>query len=164
MPKKRRCLLLFCLMTFFSPILCDSRNMSAIYDNETKSFNTAVDSLFILESRSFPVSGQLVCIKALRALLLRQGIPIRLDLLRQMKDVELYQLALLAALGGASKWNRDSGTNLVVISDDNGALSYPNTPKAVEGDLMLCVVCALLTVIAMHHMTPPQQPQQPPHK
>ena len=120
-----------------------------------EAFGQAVDSTFALTSKSSAVSGQRTCTKALKDLMVRQGIPIDLSELRKLDDAKLYSLALLAAIGGISRWNRADDSNLILLTED-GILTHPNSPGAVENDLMLCIVCALLTVIAIHHLIIPK--------
>ena len=124
-------------------------------DEGTDPFSQAMDNTFALASKSAAVSGQRTCTKSVKDLMVRQGIPIVLAELRNLSDAELYSLAFLAAVGGISRWNRAEGSNLILLTED-GILTHPNSPGAVENDLMLCIVCALLTVIAIHHLILPQ--------
>jgi hypothetical protein len=59
-------------------------------------------------------------------------------------DYDACRVAQLAAVGGASRWKRN-GTRLVL--DEGGALTHDYSPGAVESDVMLCIVCVLLTFI-----------------
>ena len=71
--------------------------------------------------------------------------------LRALSDTDLFRLAQLAAVGGSSRWKRDDASNLILLTKE-GQMTHPYSPGAVESDVMLCVICALLTVIAIHHV------------
>ena len=68
--------------------------------------------------------------------------------LRLLNDVGLLRLAQLAAVGGVSRWKRENGTRIVLNND--GAMTHAYSPGAVESDVMLCIICVLLTFIAMN--------------
>jgi len=123
-------------------------------------FSQAINSAFALESRSRRPADKQVCRKSLLDLMARQGIPTQIASLRALSDSDLYRLALLAAVGGMSRWKRDDDNNLLFTED--GHLIHQFSPGAVESDVMLCLICALLTVIAIHHivLTPPTSTQQ----
>ena len=68
--------------------------------------------------------------------------------LRLLSDAGLLRLAQLAAVGGVSRWKRENGTRIVLNND--GAMTHVYSPGAVESDVMLCIICVLLTFIAMN--------------
>ena len=65
--------------------------------------------------------------------------------LRLLSDTGLLRLAQLAAVGGVSRWKRENGTRIVLNND--GAMTHAYSPGAVESDVMLCIICVLLTFI-----------------
>jgi hypothetical protein len=67
--------------------------------------------------------------------------------LRLLSDVGLLRMAQLAAVGGVSRWKRENGTRFFLNKD--GVLLHAYSPGAVESDVMLCIICVLLTFIAM---------------
>lgn len=115
----------------------------------------AMNSAFVLSSKSANVSGSLVCSKSVWDLMTRQRIPTSAAALRALNDTEILRVAMIASVAGISTWKRDASTDTLFQLTDQGRLVHPYTPNAVESDVMLCVVCALLVVIAMFHLTPP---------
>ena len=123
-----------------------------------------MEAVFAMQSGAAPVSAHAASRRALSNLMRRQSISLDLQQLHALSDVELFRLALLAAVGGASRWKRDEASNLILLTKD-GQMMHPHSPGAVESDVMLCVICALLTVIAIHHVVlqpPPPSPSPPP--
>ena len=114
-------------------------------------FGAAMETVFALSSGTGPVSEHAASRRALSNLMLRQSIPSAAAELRALTDTELLRMAQLAAVGGASRWKRDEGNNLILLGKD-GQMAHPYSPGAVESDVMLCVICALLTVIAINHV------------
>ena len=87
-------------------------------------------------------------------LMRRQRIPTSPEKLRALSDTELMRIGILAAMSGIGQWVRDAGTDAVVV-DDDGRIVRALVPTAVENDAMLCIICALLTVIAVFHVLLP---------
>jgi hypothetical protein len=112
-------------------------------------FGAAMETVFALNSGTGPVSAHAASRRALSNLMLRQSIPFTAAELRALTDTELLRIAQLAAVGGASRWKRND--NLILLGKD-GQMAHPYSPGAVESDVMLCVICALLTVIAINHV------------
>ena len=112
-------------------------------------YDTAMESVFALQSGVTPVSGHVAARRALSSLMRRQSIPQKLQELRALGDADLCRLAQLAAVGGVSRWKRTNDE--LILLTENGQMIHPYSPGAVESDVMLCVICALLTVIAVHH-------------
>jgi hypothetical protein len=117
-------------------------------------WNSALDHVFSMSSQANPVSNNEACRRSIQDLMTRQHIPQKIADLRNLDDVALFQLAMLASVAGISRWGRDPyNTTLLKITDD-GRLIHPYSPGAVESDVMLCIICALLTVIATFHLIP----------
>jgi hypothetical protein len=114
-------------------------------------FAAALNSTFMLQSRSSSVGGHPLCRKRLLDLMRRQRIPVRLESLRALPDADLYRIALMSAVGGVGQWKRDELTDALLL-DEQGTLLRAFVPNTVESDVMLCIICALLTVIAIHHI------------
>jgi len=137
------------LQTFSNASVNNDMGPPAEPDNKS-AFDQAINSAFALASGSRSPADKQACRKSLLDLMARQGIPTQTISLRALSDADLYRLALLAAIGGASRWRRDDDNNLIFTED--GHLVHPFSPGAVESDVMLCLICALLTVIAIHHI------------
>ena len=127
----------------------------SLTQEKDSAWDTALNGVFSMLSRSNPVSNNEVCRRSVQDLMTRQNIPQTIAELRKLDDISLYKLAMLASVGGMSRWGRDSAdSNLLTITED-GHLIHPYSPGAVESDVMLCIICALLTVIATFHLIPP---------
>jgi hypothetical protein len=113
-----------------------------------------MDRVFVLSSRASSVSGNYLCTKSITDLMIRQNIPTTTVALRALNDTALLQLAMQASVAGVSTWKRDPSTNVLFQLTDQGRLVSPYTPNAVESDVMLCIICALLIVIAIFHLGP----------
>jgi hypothetical protein len=114
----------------------------------------AMNRVFVLSSKSSSVSGNLLCTKSIMDLMIRQSIPLSPLALRALNDTELLQIAMTASVAGISSWKRDSTSNTLFQLTEQGRLVSPYTPNAVESDVMLCIICALLIVIAIFHLAP----------
>ena len=65
---------------------------------------------------------------------------------------------MLAALSGLGQFARDSNTGAIQVDDETGNVVRALIPADIESDVMLCIICALLTVIAVFHVVlPPSQ-------
>lgn len=115
-----------------------------------QAFGDAMNAVFALQSGAGPVSAHLASQRRVEGLMRRQGIPQDAAELRTLPDAQLLRLAQLAAVAGVSRWKRDDATNAILLTD-GGEMMHPFSPGAVESDVMVCVICALLTVIAIHH-------------
>ena len=69
--------------------------------------------------------------------------------LRELSDVALMRMAQLAAVGGVSRWKRGGENGTQIVLNDDGAMLHVYSPGAVESDVMLCIICVLLTFIVM---------------
>lgn len=117
------------------------------------SWGDAMNAAFALSSKSSAVSGNLVCSKSVADLMIRQNIPLQPDALRGLNDSALLRLAMMASVAGISAWKRDVATNTLFQLTEQGRLVHPYTPNAVETDVMLCIICVLLIIIALFHLT-----------
>jgi hypothetical protein len=123
-------------------------------------WNEAMEGTFALQSGALGISNQSYCSSAIAALLQRQGIPTTALALRSLDDTELLQLAMLAAVGGVSRWARTKahqqlGAKAVrLLLDDRGGLVHTLSPGAMQNDVMLCVISALLAVLLLFHVLP----------
>jgi hypothetical protein len=143
----KSCTLLLLLLLFFTKVTPAPLVLDATWSD-------AMTNAFALTSRSNAVSGNLVCSKSIFDLMVRQRIPTTPSLLRALNDTELLRVAMIASVAGVSTWKRDVATNTLFQLTDQGKLVQPYTPNAVESDVMLCVVCVLLIVIAIFHLAP----------
>ena len=122
---------------------------------ENMPWSDAMDSLFILQSGSSPVSANVDCTRSILDLMVRQNIPTTVESLRMLNDTALLRLGMLSAVAGISTWKRDVSTGTLFQLTTDGHLINPYTPNAIETDVMLSVVCALLVVIAISHARVP---------
>lgn len=84
--------------------------------------------------------------------MLRGGFPVNEVEARASTDSKLMRMAMLAAVGGISPWQRHQNLTDKVLLDDGGGIMARRTLKTMESHLMVCIVCALLAVIASMHM------------
>jgi hypothetical protein len=117
-----------------------------------EAFAGALNALFTLQSGAGNAADLLLCQKRTLDLMRRQHIPLRVEDLRALSDMELYRLGILAAISGLGQWRRHETTDAMLI-DDQGVLVRSLVPDTVESDVLMCLICALLTVIAMYHVT-----------
>ena len=127
-----------------------------------QAFEAAMGVVFAMQSQSASPEHVALCRRRVLTLMQRQQIPASLPALRELPDADLYRLAIMAALAGLGPWTRDATTDGLVI-DDRGAIIPALMPSAVESDVMLCIICALLTVIAVFHviLPPPSTDTKP---
>jgi len=114
----------------------------------------ALSRLFVLRSQAGLAGDLQPCRRRMLDLMRRQRIPATADGLRALADADLVRVGLLAAMGGLGQWVRDPSTDSFLV-DDDGRLVRALVPTTVENDVMLCIICALLTVIAVFHVLLP---------
>jgi len=137
-------LLLLSLFFFFQS------SVSTALDVTNAAFGLAMDRVFVLDSASSPVSAQESCLLNIRDLLIRQRMPTNISDVRNMKDSELYDLLIRASITGISPWKRDDNNKIKLT--DFGYPIHPSLPTNIESDVMTCIICALLIVIATFHL------------
>jgi hypothetical protein len=118
-----------------------------------EAFAGALNAVFALQSGAGNAADLHLCQKRTLDLMRRQRIPLRVADLRTLSDVELYRLGIMAAVGGLGQWRRHETTGVLLV-DDQGALLRALIPDAVESDVLMCLICALLAVVAMYHVVP----------
>jgi hypothetical protein len=116
-----------------------------------EAFAGALNAAFTLRSGAGNAADLLLCQKRTLDLMRRQRIPLRVADLRALSDVELYRIGIMAAVGGLGQWRRHETTGALLV-DDRGALVRALIPDTVESDVLMCLICTLLTVIAMYHV------------
>ena len=114
-----------------------------------------MDGVFVLSNKAASVSGHMACNKAVADLMRRQSIPLAPSSLRALNDSSILRIAMMASVASISSWKRDASTNTLFQLSETGRLVHPYTPNAVETDVMLCIICVLLLVIAIFHLTAP---------
>ena len=110
----------------------------------------AIDKTFSLQSAAQGASGHPGASRGIKAMLLRHGLPRSAAQLRNSSDAALLKMAMLAAVGSMSTWQRGSDGRIVL--DESGSMMQENHFTAVESDVMLCIVCTLLAIIVMFHI------------
>jgi len=149
----------FCKKMFFwlftiGFIHVSNANYETAGSSREDAWNSALDQVFSMASQANPVSNNEACRRSIQDLMTRQRIPQNIADIRRLDDVMLFQLAMLASVAGISRWGRDPYNSTLLKITDDGRLIHPYSPGAVESDVMLCIICALLTVIATFHLIP----------
>jgi len=140
--------MIFLLLVIHKSVLCD------VLSNSSNAFNEAVDKTMELASGAGNVSRVGICMQSLEDLMIRGGIPKDAAVLRNnLTDAELLRLGLLASIALISPWNQNPENGKFIISEQGGVLIEAFHPSASESDIMLCVVCSLLAIIVMFHVT-----------
>lgn len=125
----------------------------------------AINEVFKLQSGAEGVSDHAPSVRRLTSLMLRQRIPTDVDVLRTLPDDELMRIAVVAAIGGmdGGPWKRDEDGGRLFLLDENGVLVHSVVPAAMESDVMLCLIIALLAVVVMQALAsspaPPAKPR-----
>lgn len=134
------------LLLLSSVTRCEGSSLSA--------FMEAVDSTVELSSGAGMASRVPVCAQSLEDLMIRAGISTDASVLRgNWTDAQLLRLGLLASIALISPWDQNPDTGRFLISEEGGVLVEAYHPSESESDIMLCVVCSLLAVIVMFHIT-----------
>lgn len=117
-------------------------------------FYEAIDRTIELSSGATSASRVPICVQSLKDLMVRAGIPMDADRLRgNLTDAELLRLGLLASIALISPWDQNPQSGKFFIAEHSGVLVEAFHPSSSESDIMLCVVCSLLAVIVMFHVT-----------
>jgi hypothetical protein len=119
--------------------------------SDLKAWNAAMDEIFVLDSGSSPISNHERCNHNIKNLLLRQNYPLNVTQIKNMDLTSLYKFVILASISGISHWKRNPSSNKIILTD-NGYPIHPSSPINVESDIMTCIICALLIVIATFHL------------
>lgn len=129
----------------------------------------AMDNTLALLSGGGRPSNNSFCVQNMKELMLRNSIQPLADHLRHnLTDAQLLRLGMLAAIALISPWNQDTEGKFLMT--DRGILMDDYHPSSSESDIMLCVVCTLLGIILLFHVTSAQSryvmsdPSPPPPK
>jgi hypothetical protein len=128
-----------------------------VWGGRASPLEAAIDSTVALASgAAFPSQNQR-CLDSLTELMLRNNVSTSADELRyNLTDEGLLRLGLLASIALISPWDQNPTTGHFYISEE-GILAQAYHPSTSESDIMLCVVCSLLAIIVMFHITSAQQ-------
>lgn len=133
-----------------------SSSASFLEDDQVLLAN-AMDMTVKLASGARQASQNKRCFESLKALMIRNNIPSTVEGMRMnLTDAELLRIGILASIALISPWDQDPMSGRLLISD-HGVLLEAYHPSTSESDIMLCVVCSLLAVIIMFHVTNAQQ-------
>ena len=123
---------------------------------EEEAFSEAMDSTLSFLSASGNPSNNSFCVQSIKNLMLRNDIPTTLHALKNnMTDAQLMRLGILASIALVSPWNQDKHGKFII--GDRGELVEDYHISSSESDIMLCVVCTLLAIIVLFHVTAAQQ-------
>jgi hypothetical protein len=140
----------FLLPTIF--LFFASVSVLAINVQDTSEWKQALDLTFLSKSKASKVSEDRACNLNVKHMLLRQDMPVNVTWVRSLDDIHLYRILFLAGIAGISPWVRDDETGLLLL-DENGHLTHISSPSLIESDIMICIICSLLIVIATFHLT-----------
>ena len=115
-------------------------------------FRQAFPTVFCLKNRDQAIELNPRCVSRVRALMTRNAIPVDVTELRNLSDVHLMRLGMLAAISHISPWMRDKNDTGCILLDNDGRLSPEHEVSTMESNVMLCIVCALLAVIGAMHI------------
>ncbi len=135
------------ILLIISFFFFDVVNSFSLYNRQ---FAEAMDNLFVLDSASSPVSAQESCLMNIRDLLIRQKLFFNVTEFHNLTDVKIYEVLILSAMTGISPWKRDDDNKIKLT--DFGYPIHPSLPTNIESDVMTCIICALLIVIATFHL------------
>lgn len=134
------------------------RRLTGEDDSRLTAFHEAIDNTVSLASGASAASSSPMCVQSLQDLMIRGHVPMTAEELRyNLTDAQLLRLALLASIAMISPWDQDPDTGHFMISETDGILVEAFHPSTSESDIMLCVVCTLLAVIVMFHVTTAQK-------
>ena len=127
-------------------------------EEEVSTFKAAVDGTVELSSGATQASRSPICVQSLKELMIRGSIPATAHELRNnLTDAQLVRIGLLASIALISPWDQNPDTGRFFISEKGGVLVEAFHPSTSESDIMLCVVCSLLAIIVMFHVTNAQK-------
>jgi hypothetical protein len=140
------------LLLFSWIMLC----VEALENEDDGAFSEAMDLTLSFLSKSGSPSNNSHCAQNMKELMTRNGIlPSAAYLKNNMTDSQLLRLGLLASIALISPWNQDAQGKFSIT--DRGILVEDYHPSSAESDIMLCVVCTLLAIIVLFHVTSAQQ-------
>lgn len=113
-------------------------------------FVQAVDNIFSIQSGLSPTSQNELCMKNIKDMFLRQEIPWTANEIRNSSDEFILKIAILATYSSFSSWKKtDSGK---IIINQYGFPVKSTSILETEIDVLLCIICALMTVLATSHL------------
>ena len=122
---------------------------------EEQALSEAIDSTLSFLSGSGNPSNNTYCVQNIKELMIRNGIPPSINYIRNnITDAQILRLGVLASIALISPWNQDAQGKFTIT--DRGVLVEEYHPSSTESDIMLCVVCTLLAIIVLFHVTSAQ--------
>ena len=119
-------------------------------------FGEAMDSTLSFLSSIGNPSNNTFCIQSIKSLMIRNDISTSVYILKNnITDAQLMRLGILASIALVSPWNQDKDGKFII--GDRGELMEDYHASSSESDIMLCVVCTLLAIIVLFHVTNAQQ-------
>lgn len=113
----------------------------------------AIAQTFALSSGAAGVQYNAKCQQRIKGLMQRTSIPYNITSLRwNTTDEELLHIAILASIAHISPWQRVVKNPALILLDDSGKLLPLYSISSMESNIMLCVICTLLAVIASIHI------------
>jgi hypothetical protein len=136
-------------------LLVLAMTMASAQDSPDRSMGEALDSTLVLLSGTSGPSNNSYCLQNVRELMIRNSIPPSAAYLRNnLTDAQLLRLGILASIALISPWDQDPNGKFFI--SDRGILIEDYHPSSSESDIMLCVVCTLLSIIVLFHVTAAQ--------
>ena len=116
-------------------------------------FTSAFSKTFALSSGADNVEHNVEALSRIEMLMTRHSIPLNITQLRwNTTDAELMNMAILAAVAHISPWQRLPKNQKMILVEDNGRLLPAYSISSMESNIMLCVICTMLAVIASIHV------------
>jgi hypothetical protein len=141
--------------TVFVLFLITMISHASSYNNNDAAFSEAIDTTLSLLSSTTNPSNNSFCIQNIKELMIRNDISTTIQEMRNNNtDAQLMRLGILAAIALVSPWNQDAQGKFII--SDRGVLMEDYHPSSSESDIMLCVVCTLLAIIVLFHVTSAQ--------
>lgn len=154
----KQSIFIFIYLLFLIFVVKKSHASSPLDDTSSDddgAFGEALDSTLSFLSGSGNPSNNTFCVRSIRELMIRSGITPSVRYLRNnITDAQILRIGILASIALISPWNQDTQGKFTI--SDRGILIEEYHPSSSESDIMLCVVCTLLAIIVLFHVTSAQ--------
>jgi hypothetical protein len=117
-----------------------------------QAFQQAFREVFTLKNGAYAIELNTQCTSRMRSLMIRSNIPTNEHDLRNMTEVDMIKLGMLAAVANMSPWQRDENGSGLIVMDYDGKLNPEHEVNSMESNIMMCIVCALLATIGAIHI------------
>jgi hypothetical protein len=155
MRKLKESIFIFKAYYYYALLLLSHGAYGLITKQDEFVLGEAMDSSLSFFSSTANPSNNTLCTHNIRELMIRNGIvPSASSLRNNLTDAQLMRLGILASIALISPWNQDAQGKFFIT--DRGILVEDYHPSSSESDIMLCIVCVLLSIIVLFHVTSAQ--------